>query len=1816
MSVDLMDPFTGAPSGLADLTEQALKQSPAFARQVQLMQGDLLTAASAEPPTDLMGYHLVTAVTQDTVNFQFKKLFQSGVLHRTLELADPETGIKLNATLDAPLVRFGGDASPHTVLFILRLKSGTLTHFEGFGPRAQQKQLRFKGWQYAFRVNMNMLQHQRNAPGSAVPEEVRKKLEAFSDDLFSIRRLFMDFQSANLADYAPELSQLPLEDGGNASRGVLLQFTRALELYFKSFKNTDNPYILGYSIERKNPAEGPPALFAPSGTTFSCFQDAEQPGLSSLNFLLMTRGQPFPVDPRAGVFPRNWVTSGEYDGRMVISAGQFRKQYVEAELLPRVRESLRAVSGSVLPDWSEVNPDIISGLLGQAPGSLAGPAWLTRAAVNNLYADPDPANHGYGVDISPGAPAGSRVFLRKYRSTMCSLWQANGRDLAFHGYGAIEERQEFYHYPLNVETRICNTRTALFFGFTVRMLAGTNGKLTLQVEFADSKPVKEHDLGPLAKIANFLVGPIAGDLNEQLDKMNRYGLELQTSLVAGMQGALRATLGEVETRVVLPAGDVFFYKNLSRDSADNVLLDISYKTEHLEGTKDPLPVSECVPGTAGVPARLRSSVSTELMKNYASASVVSAGERFEVAQDARGEPLLFSLSEDRRLFVTRRDAAGPTGWRRDDLSAALGKDMEATAFEVSQDRDGTLTLALAMCPTGRPEDARLYVSPRLSSDDAVTDWSQVGTRWVHRPQSEGPVRITRILLGTGDDGDGAPLALVAVVTRWKEAKHYQFNADVEDASWSWKPYELPENASELLDLAIGRMQGDRGVYALYTSGRNQTLEFTSLPDPESGKRARYVFKLPGRASCIAVASGPDGSRSDDLYVGGEGVFLYAGSREAVSPVAAAGDVGAVERLLVRRDADTVAVWTVDAAGGLSYTSASHGGREPAWSAPLQLGRGARQLAALRNQSRLTNALFVVTSAGTLEYRYQDPRTRRWESSELPLPDSGRLLEFPCYTSQVTLTDEAGVAASLATVRLRASEWTQVTVNGATHVLDPDREVEAQTDVEGRLTLINRVSGLATPTFFVRAEGLEDELRVEPAQRVLETLGRIQKGDDLLRFKARDGRPLGGGATPRQRDTAAQAVKELVGLAGTLGKGGPGGPGPRSAAHSGSRPAVRLDGAAGGSVPAPRTWGVVLDGGGAGFFRGEQALATCGQRSMPGGPVMSGALALDVATQPGLAAAPTWFSDAGSLLEALQHGARKVKDFLVRVAEGVVELVVTIGEKVFQVVLHAVEQVYSLVHWVLKETLGVDLDDLVDYFGFLFSWQDIVVTHDVLVNLINQTISKGTQAMGQVAGAIDGFFEDLKKRVRALAPITAAGEAVRSPGLQAARAAQEALQRDEEAKVEAFSRSPVGGFAGYHLQQALKSGAAGAVPKLPESDPLRATLNDLVEVWETIRGNVEQLGTTLSDGLLKGTLSFNDLITQLSSDVVVGLLDVFKSILVKLIGFGQRLVTGAKDLINKKVDLPVISALYREYVGSDMSVLDAVCLLISMPLTTVYKLLKGEAPFPFVEVGPSPRAAGIPGALMAEEAVDPSELSKHPRYEGASKKPRTFGFDTLVGAGIWTALSSAGLVVGAAGYGLLKVLSLFQATSKAIVEPLYKAIERLKTFLFFLAPLLAPFMVVLKLVMWIGKAIWLTVQAVKSFQPIAGTVRYARWAVSGLAVLAEFISAVDPLEKAGPIVRMIGATLDVLLAIPYAIIRIVDHAGGEDKWLIGLDVVEGMCAVVDWVSTICSGASKLIDEGVTKTVLFAASTGLTVFTTGMTGVTTAVPFFLDLVVEPI
>src|SRR5690606_1967671 len=110
---------------------------------------------------------------------------------------------------------------------------------------------------------------------------------------------------------------------------------------------------------------------------------------------------------------------------------------------------------------------------------------------------------------------------------------------------------------------------------------------------------------------------------------------------------------------------------------------------------------------------------------------------------------------------------------------------------------------------------QVYVTAPLPAEASAAAWTAAAARWVERPGPADARDVTAILMGTADDGQGAPMTVVAVRGA-RESTHYRVNADLADTSWVWSELCLPENAGEILDMALGTVQGDRGVFALYT----------------------------------------------------------------------------------------------------------------------------------------------------------------------------------------------------------------------------------------------------------------------------------------------------------------------------------------------------------------------------------------------------------------------------------------------------------------------------------------------------------------------------------------------------------------------------------------------------------------------------------------------------------------------------------------------------------------------------------------------------------------------------------------------------------------------------------------------------------------------------------------------------------------------------------------------------------------------------------------------------------------------------------------
>ncbi len=308
---------------------------------------------------NLTGLDMIVAITQQTINSELWNLFTTPldpndpnsdyVISHTLETHPkvlppnvPAPGPGITAVVGsmdeglAPTVELNfPTTNRHNLVFKVPLTSGTMNYFDIL--TGQLATIRIDHWTIAFDVNMNIVEiTAKSLPSSGASAAAQRYLQQFSDQEFTINRLALDFENANLANMDVKGSTVP----GDPNSIAHITIIATLSGYFQGLKDSSNPYILGYPISSKNPQQTHPVLPAiePTTTTFSTTPyivppprqhwaipagaAANTPGqddLSTLNFLMMTQHKSFPTDPNTGLFNLNWVNSSDMQGVMVVA---------------------------------------------------------------------------------------------------------------------------------------------------------------------------------------------------------------------------------------------------------------------------------------------------------------------------------------------------------------------------------------------------------------------------------------------------------------------------------------------------------------------------------------------------------------------------------------------------------------------------------------------------------------------------------------------------------------------------------------------------------------------------------------------------------------------------------------------------------------------------------------------------------------------------------------------------------------------------------------------------------------------------------------------------------------------------------------------------------------------------------------------------------------------------------------------------------------------------------------------------------------------------------------------------------------------------------------------------------------------------------------------------------------------------------------------------------------------------------------------------------------------------------------------------------
>ncbi|HWB49298.1 MAG TPA: hypothetical protein VG651_09325 [Stellaceae bacterium] len=950
-----------------------------------------------------------------------------------------------------------------------------------------------------------------------------------------------------------------------------------------------------------------------------------------------------------------------------------------------------------------------------------------------------------------------------------------------------------------------------------------------------------------------------------------------------------------------------------------------------------LPAPKSIPGGA-----VTVHVSSELMKNQQSASPIEPGKSILVAQDNSGRPLIFTIGPDRHLRLLSSDSGSVSGWAVSELSAGLTGYDAVTAFDVTEDAKGRISVAFA-AKRAAAAGSDIFVAPLLDTASAGPDWSKFAALSHRVAGIDQGFVPEQIRMGASDD-DGAPLVIVSGNIAGR--KVYYRASGVGAAAVE---LEFPENVNPdddgLLALSCGHAFGQRGIFFLYKIGDTQTLECATLADAKEGSQ-HYDYSpdnpqvqpvLGGqRYNCIATAHG--GGPSSDLYVGtdrGVYVFLNASARALQKVTERLKDV---REILVRQDSDNISLWVLCSPNRLYYV---YGKKGPTidWHPPILFKDGVVHIAPLRNRRRQANELFLVDQDLNLVHFWQDPVHTLWQQRLMKAPHGNYLLDFASYTTQLHFADANGNGLAAQPLRITAAEWMYVVVNGRTYILDRDNPATVATDVMANVTIVAMAADMSTPILHVESDLFDNILNIYANGKVAKGLGAIHSGDDLRQERTQDHKPvLAAGVGPSTADGVAAQIGQLTTAGGSLVDGKRVGANIFVAVddkkHSGRLRSVDLPG---DFVLGMRLVDSVWE---------PHAAARLGEHG-PGGIVDDFTEFAGDALH-WLDTAFVAFVDGVKLIE---EGVTYLKDgvsFVIHKIDDGLQFVLTLPGRIVNIALKSLGAIFRVLGWVLK-LVGIALKDLLAWLGHLFGWDDIWETHKVIAKMMTNGLDTFAR---HITSELEGWRAALRtefNKIEQQLDRLAATDSLRGLGFRNTANAGDGGQNSS------VLHSPPANWSFYQIQHGGLLDGGGAFETLAAapagSDPLlqfvtETAIPTLTKLGSDVGKDASDLKRLLSDGgaSVADIVKFAADLAKTAVEPAALLFDGFVQLL-------EGLLSVFRQALEDDLDIPFLSDFYELVTdlltdgdGERLTGINGTALLLAIPLTIACKAATGEAPF--------------------------------------------------------------------------------------------------------------------------------------------------------------------------------------------------------------------------------------------------------------------------------
>lgn len=879
--------------------------------------------------------------------------------------------------------------------------------------------------------------------------------------------------------------------------------------------------------------------------------------------------------------------------------------------------------------------------------------------------------------------------------------------------------------------------------------------------------------------------------------------------------------------------------------------------------------------------------SSELMRNYKQSNVISPQKKFKAVQTDSGNALLFSIGTDNTFYLIEQSSGSDvTGWQEIDLSSDLASKIspkgKAKDFSVAQNLStGKIDLVLVITVDSKDT---LYVSLGHSNEKgSITSdilWSEMTYDDPDHPDIL--FDIEDVFISNSSDKEYIVADILESSSLY--LKRYYIDPNKTTGTF-WNPMVTGGNLERGVQTRLGRKSGEEvdGTYTLGKIGDSDELLYAPLYNPFDRNTAPTPTRLqmPENASALNVADAGDGTTDLFVAAGNELYYFAAGKQQDNAKgqkVVSNALFQDVVELHVYKSSTQYIVWGLNRANQVFYTSSDIADvlDSSKWSLPLPILIGVNNISPYANKADDAHTIFSASN-NEVNISVCSPATTIWNTQaiRLPGPPQSKANSFSSYTTRVQLDDGENNPLAKTEVLISANSPVPVYINHLYYLLNKT-PIPVSSDILGSLTIIEAVDGLDSVQLTI-AHKDGTSVTINPMEKPFEKITSLDTKENLKSavIKYPDGttKPLvSSEVSDPDLEWVAQVNKNLK--------------------------------------------------------NAYTSIKTSGNRRK------TAAMAITLKSESGdvIEAIET---DVGNLFMWLESGIEHKIQLIKNAETDLWHLIVKVGNEIYQGVLDCEEKIVGAVRWVYN-AIKVIIEDLIKYLEFLFEWDDIKRTKEVIKNLLMKYLRhEADQIVGQIEHLKDTFnkeIDNLIKKIDRLACIqdwSGLGDA-----------ATQTLNASSTPN--RYSSAPED-MLSYHLINNVNNITQFNPPETlaPNDSPIK-----------TLREALKKEGKVLDDffdGLYKlisnySTHNLGYILTRLIEIISESVLKSAQVVINALLDILSNFVNAGLEILDTEIHIPVVSDILEEIGVGSVSFIDLFCWIAAVPFTISYKISKHCAPF--------------------------------------------------------------------------------------------------------------------------------------------------------------------------------------------------------------------------------------------------------------------------------